>query len=352
MRAYYMIFIVVLFIVFFLQKCTTVNITTSNFLKKSTTKKYPYLEEEPSSESYILERLMGSFTPMITYDASNNYYLLQFAREKFEKRDAKGRLMFSLAYKKDMDYADFSGFVFSEEGVYDFRKKDIFLESFKEIMNKNQEMDDEEWKSLYETFYKKATTVVYGETFSYPDKGFKMYFLIDNEWICLFTPKNRRHYIRGGIAHQDRDLFPAKYETLVLLKDERNNIFSNTVDEDDTHSKAGNDHYTKEYTSRLNIDIVSTWKSGHAETMGLLPIPTAYDELVYYKLNINSEHIKFKESAMNYILGERETYINIYQVPDDYIKNTEVYFLEYKYLSNLHNNRSKGMYIIKNKKNN
>ena len=92
-----MIFIVVLFIVFFLQKCTTVNITTSNFLKKSTTKKYPYLEEEPSSESYILERLMGSFTPMITYDASNNYYLLQFAREKFEKRDAKGRLMFSLA---------------------------------------------------------------------------------------------------------------------------------------------------------------------------------------------------------------------------------------------------------------
>jgi len=55
---------------------------------------------------------------------------------------------------------------------------------------------------------------------------------------------------------------------------------------------------------------------------------------------------------MKYILGERETYINIYQVPDDYIKNTEVYFLEYKYLSNLHNNRSKGMYIIKNKKNN
>lgn len=348
-----MIFIVIFFIVFFLQKCTTVNITTSNFFKKSTTKSYPYLEEEPSSETYTLERLAGSFTPMITYDPSKNFFLLQFAKEKFEKRDAKGRLTFLLPYTEDMDYADFSGFVFSKDGVYDFTKENVFLEAFGQTINENQDMEGEEWKNQYETFYKKAATVVYGETFSHPNKGFRMYFQINNEWICLFTPKDRRHYIRVGIAHHDRDLFQAKYETLVLLKDEKNNIFSNNVRTDETaYLGRENTHYVKKYTPKVDINIVSTWKTGHTETMGLLPIPTAYDELVYYKLNINNERIKFKENAMNYILGERETYINIYQVPDAYIQKTEVFFLEYNYLSNFHDNRSKGMYILKNKNNN
>ncbi|MBW1293986.1 hypothetical protein [Aquimarina litoralis] len=336
-------------IIFLLQSFTFYNITTAKLFKSSEFEEYPFMEEGTSSKNYIMKRMSFSNNrlPTIVYNTEKNFFLVYNYHDKVLKINAEGEEIFSTPLLPGMEFPEYSSFLFTQNEVYDFTQDIVEPEYFKEVINKNQELSLDKWQQVYTKLYKDSSEVLYGESLPHPQSGFLIYCKINGSWIKLYSPKNKKHYIRGGHVHKDRDILPAKFTPLVLLKDIKNNKYSNDWSIDDFDEGRKNlSYYNQKYREKDNISVMSYWKTGQLETA-----PFGFDAIEYYNLTIDGETLKFKESAIKGILGNWIRYIDQYALPIDYEKKSNVLFLRYSYLSNMNFDRSKGVYIIKKKKN-
>ena len=53
-------------------------------------------------------------------------------------------------YTSIFDFANFVPYVFAEKGVYDYSGKRLFYSQFSKIINANNELNNQEFKSIFE----------------------------------------------------------------------------------------------------------------------------------------------------------------------------------------------------------
>lgn len=334
--------IIVGVIIFILQNFTTLNIITSNIFFSKKLKAYPYMENGVFSNNYVLERIKCNLTPRVLYHPENNFFLI-YGHCKIQKRDAYGKQVFVIDYDmNEMGYPEFAPYVFTKHGVLDFTKAHIEKQAYTKIINENQNLTNKDWHKTYNELYKKAEQVIYGNTINY-SPTFGIYYKIDNLWYKLYSLKGKKYDSRGGHITYGKDLLPPKYTPLVLLKDQKRKKYSNYWNEEDVSLYKITEHYSHTYSQTKNLNSSLFYKkSGRIETA-----PFGFDSDKYYKYKIKDDVLKFKEAAVKRFVGGWAEYIHEFQVPDKYKNKTNVVFLHYSYLNNYHDERSRGMYIIR-----
>jgi len=336
--------ITVVVVIFILQNFTTLNIITSNIFFSKKLKAYPYMEDGASSKNYVLEHIKCNLLPRILYHPENNFFLI-YGHCKIQKRDAYGKQVFAIDYNlEDMGYPEFAPYVFTKNGILDFTKTQIEKQAYAKIINKNQDLTEQDWHKTYNELYQKAEQVIYGNTINY-SPTFSIYYQINKLWYKLYAVKGKKYEARGGHIIYGKDLLPPKHTPLVLLKDQKRKKYSNYYDEEDVSLYQLTQHYSHTYSETNNLTSSMLYKkSGRIEGA-----PFGFDSNKYYKYKIKDDKLKFKEAAIKRFVGGWAEYIHEFQVPDKYKNKTDVVFLQYSYLNNYHDGRSFGMYIIRNK---
>lgn len=184
----------ILFIIFILQQCTPLNITSASIFKSSKLEAYPYLKEGVKSDNFTFHRLPGRFPPAITYNAEHNFFLVD-GYQYFKKLDANENEVISIKKGENLTLANFTYYLFSNNGVYDLSEEDIKEVKFSKIINEDRLLGFKAWIKLFDTYYQAARVVVYGEKLPYDKgKGFPVYFKIGKMLNNLTHTCMQKHF--------------------------------------------------------------------------------------------------------------------------------------------------------------
>lgn len=341
--------LILVIILVFIQQCSMINLIPSFVLNKSD---YRYLSEGVSSENYTIEKISDAGYSIITYDTINNYFIVDTNFYQI-KISAEGDSITSiksgfLPYK--------THFVFADSTAHDFSKQKVEAEPFYQIINSQEEkMEKDDWISLFEAYYNKASTVIYSN-----DE--LIYLKINEGWVALHMPIG---YFLGGNYFSERTFenYPgkyAKYNKLIFLKDNKSNTYSDWL----SHSgsvldKLYPDERLKLYTypekaldyPNDKIEKISFHKTDVSETVTYTSIIAQFQGIGYYKLKKENEYVRFKENADKYpfLFFSSDGYLNHYSVPEKFKTKTNVSFIVYSYPSNQNESESQGIYIVKKK---
>lgn len=382
----YSVIISVLLLLVFLDRCTTYNITTNSFFKPNSYKNFKSLIEKPQSENYEIIPVKGTF-PILFDRYKDEYYV---SNDKgLTKYNYLGNIIISddLAnekYTSVFDFANFVPYVFAENGVYDFSGNKLVYIKFSSTLNSQNEIKDNDFKILFEKYYKDAEMVVYdtNSNFDYLKDCYPMYFKIKNNWFLLFSQKGENrftHLLNSNIESDtigqiDFQNFPAKFanKRLMLLKDQKNGIYSaKQIGEkiDDDYLKMYYSQIVKEtkfdYQSLNSIQLISREKDEYYFTGSFLDLPDwiapSFINTAYYKVTYNNENLFFKEKAIKYFSDFKcKNDLYLYELPKDVKTKFKVAFLHYAVdiggTTNDSTNivepiiKHAGLYIIKQKK--
>jgi hypothetical protein len=349
--------IIALLIVFLLQQCTPINITSASAFRSSKFDTYKYLKDGVESENYVMQQLSGHFSPSVTYQAEHNFFILESINSIknkavfcFTKLDSNGNELVTISSEEQMELPEFTHYVFSQTGIYDLSKKEVKEEPFKEIVNQDRLLEPKAWIKLFDEYYKAAQVVIFGgELSNKNNKGFPVYFRIEGQWIKLFTKENelRAYDDEDALKHNYKG-YPAKFTRTFVLKDPRQKTFSNGESEGMIYEK-NMYNYSFKYSHKSKIKSLHFNKELVYDNIAYTTIPILFGGIAYYRLKINGDVLYFKESAIKPLFLPLQNHFHWYILPDAYFKNSDVSFLELKYPSNLNESGSNGLYIIKRK---
>lgn len=338
----------------FIEKCSLINLTTADIFKSKELIEAKGLLDTVQSISYEIVPIDGDF-PILFDSIKNEFYLAN--NKGLTKIDAQGNVMFSSDLSKEkntsvFDFANFTPYVFVENGVYDFSGSKLNYSNFSKILNAKNEMNDFNFKNIFEKYYYDAELVIY-ETGRYIDfnrETYPMYFKINNEWILLFSQENDYRFTHkltldsdDIIGQIDFENFPAKFsnERLMVLKDCKNGIYSTKQVGQKIDDEYLNTYYTQilkeqklDYQTKNEVKLISRKKDEYHFTGSYWDLPdwvcpsflnTAYFELIY-----NNETLLFKEKAVKYYSDFKcKNDLYLYELPKGIRKKNRIAFLDY-----------------------
>lgn len=374
-RTTIMLVILVIFIVMFIEKCSLVNLSTADIFRPKAYKNFKGLPDTIQSPGYEIVSVPGDF-PILFDSIKKEFYL---SNDKgLTKIDAHGNIMFSEDLQKEkytsvFDFANFSPYVFAENGVYDFSGNQLRYTVFSEIHNVKNEISDSDFKSLFEKYYRDAEIVIY-ETSRNVDSErdcFPMYFKIKNQWILLFSQKGDYRFTHqlssdnnDVIGQIDFENFPAKFsdKRLIVLKDYKNGIYSTKQVGTKIDDKYLDTYYTQivkerklNYVTSNKFKLLSYKKESYYYTGGYWDLPDwvspSFINTAYFQLTYNNEKLFFKEKAIKYYIDAKcKNDLYLYELPVNFRKNTKIAFMDYNLDIGGHINDSTGVVdpIIKN----
>lgn len=370
-----MLVIAVIFILLFIEKCSLINLSTADIFRPKAYQNFKGLQDTVQSGDYEIVPIAGDF-PILFDSIKSEFYIAN--NRGLTKIDAQGNVLFSADLLKEkntsvFDFANFSPYVFTENGVYDFSGNELKYEAFSKILNVENELSDGNFKTLFEKYYQEAELVLYGtdRNIDFNRDCLPMYFKIKNQWILLFSQKGDHRFTHqlsldadDIIGQIDFENFPAKFsdKRLMVLKDHRNGIYSTQqvgIKIDDKYLETYFTQILKEqkldYRTANKFELLSYKKESYYYTGSYWNLPkwvvpsflnTAYFELVYYK-----EKLFFKEKVIKHFSNFKcENELYLYEVPVNLRKKTKVAFIDYDLNIGGHVNDSTGVVdpIIKN----
>ena len=146
MKKIYIIFLVLIIsFVAFLDRCTTINITTADVFRPNSYQKFKELPQNPQSQNYEIVLAEGDFP--VLYDSIRNEFYLK-NHQGLSKYDASGNLLISNDLKNEkytsiFDFSNFIPYVFAEKGVYDFSGKKMIFIPFSKVLNYDNELSNQ-----------------------------------------------------------------------------------------------------------------------------------------------------------------------------------------------------------------
>ncbi|WBX78191.1 hypothetical protein PG911_08035 [Tenacibaculum ovolyticum] len=346
-----------LFILIFIQKCTTINITSASIFKKKEYETYNYLKDGVNSEKFQLERISENAYNLIGYDEIGNYFIV-YGDEKITKINSVGEEQFKIDRLGNVSYANFGSYVFTDSEIYDLTQEKIKVTSLNKIIDfSNKELNKEEFFKLMETYYSKASHVIYANVETFSAKNYKVYLKIENEWLGIYISQNKstgiNFYPTGEIVKK----YPEKFKKLLFLKNTVDNVYSTRSSGNEGFSSVPDPVIlTKEddleYPKYKEIKTSFYQKEKTYGTIAYTSIPVSFIGTSYLKLEINKEVFKFKEKGIKSIgvLSSPKHYLSYYVLPEPFINKSQVSFLKLFYPTNIGASGSKGLYIIKPKK--
>ncbi|MEX6625995.1 hypothetical protein [Tenacibaculum salmonis] len=320
------IFLIITFL-FLVQQCTDINLIPAFVLNKSD---YKYLSNNISSKNYVVNRISEYNYSFITYDTINNYFIMDDSYSKI-KIDYKGDIKIKIPHPSgNLPYK--THYVFTDSTICDLSKDRLQMIQYYKKINP----DKHNWFLLFEEYYNKATTVIYGN-------DDKIYLKIKEGWI-LFRTLNGPYLDGEHITEKTLKGYPAKYRKLIYLKDLKSYRYSDWSEER---------YYPEDKIKYLNQKIkkISFKKRGISETFTYTSIISQHFGIEYYKFKKRNEYIRFKESASKYpfIFFKSKRYVSHYNIPEKFKTKTEVSFMDCSYPSNQYESKSDGLYIVKPK---
>lgn len=349
-----MLVIAVIFILLFIEKCSLVNLSTADIFRPKTYQNFKGLQDTVQSGGYEIVPIEGDF-PILFDSIKSEFYIAN--NRGLTKIDAQGNILFSADLLKEkntsvFDFANFSPYVFTEKGVYDFSGNELKYEAFSKILNVENELSDSNFKALFEKYYQEAELVLYGtdRNIDFNRDCLPMYFKIKNQWVLLFSQKGDHRFTHqlsldadDIIGQIDFENFPAKFsdKRLMVLKDHKNGIYSTQqvgIKIDDKYLETYFTQILKEqklnYRTAHKFELLSHKKESYYYTGSYWNLPkwvapsflnTAYFELLYYK-----ERLFFKEKVIKHFSNFKcKNELYLYEVPVNLRKKTKVAFIDY-----------------------
>ncbi|MEO5910131.1 MAG: hypothetical protein ABIP95_04540 [Pelobium sp.] len=378
--------ITVLVILLFMDRCTTYNLTTADVFRSKSLLESKSLTAQPQSENYEIVPLIGDF-PVLYDSVKNEFYLSN--KQGLSKYDHLGNLMFSddLAnekYTSVFDFANYTPYVFAENGVYDFSGSQLIYHKLYEVLNSKNELQDTDFKKTFEKYYQNAELVIYetDRNLEFEQDTKPMYFRIKGKWSLLFSQKGdfRFSHLQNEeletdtIGQIDFKDFPPKFadKRLMVLKDEENGIYATKqIGEiiDDAYLKMYYTQILKEqkfdYKTTDAVELVSRKKEEYYFTGSFIDLPEwvspSFINTGYFKLSYRNENLFFKEKAVKYFKDSKcKNDLYLYELPKHLRSKSKIAFLHYAinvggYTNDSTGNvdpiiKNAGLYLVKPKK--
>lgn len=350
------VIVILVLVLLFVDRCTTFNLTTADIFRPSSYSDFKELPNRPQSKNFEIVPAKGTFP--ILYNASNNEFYLRNG-QGLTKYDARGNVMISNDLSAEeftsvFDFLNFVPYVFAKNGVYDYSGKRLIYSRFSKIMNAENELNDNDFKSIFETNYRNADLVIYDNDRNIEREKdcFPMYFKIKNDWILMFSQKGDyrfSHQQNGDIENDtigqiDFIGFPAKFsnQRLTVLKDAENGIFSiRQLGMEAISDKYLDTYYTQilkerkeDYQTYDNFKLLSYKKDEYYSSGNYFSLPSwvasSFMLTGFFRLTYRNENLYFKEKALKIGAGATiQNDLSIYELPKKFSTKSKVAFLLY-----------------------
>lgn len=374
-------------VLFFVDRCTTINLTTADVFRPSSYQHFKTLVEKPQSKNYEIVPAQGSF-PILYDHLKNEFYLAN--GQGLTKYDAFGNVIISndLSHEKYtsvFDFSNFVPFVFAKNGIYDYSGKKLIYKKFSEIINSDHELNDKDFKSIFESHYRNADLVIYdnNRNLGREDDCFPMYFKIKDQWILMFSQKDDFRFSHQGSNDIENDTigqidylgFPAKLadKRLTVLKDSKNGIFSiSKLGWEAISDKYLDTYFTQilkerkeDYQTDNEFKLLSYKKEDYYSSGNVFSLPKwvspSFMLKGFFELTYNNENLYFTEKALKRSGEEKvQNDLSIYELPKKFRTRSKIAFLLYDLNVGGYMNdstevvepiiKNAGLYLIKPKK--
>ncbi len=361
----------------FVDRCTTINLTTADIFRPSSYNQFKELPEKPQSQNYEIVIAKGDFP--ILYDHFKNEFYLRNG-QGLTKYDALGNVIISNDLSKEsytsmFDFANFVPYVFAKNGVYDYSGNKLIYSKFSQVLNAENEITDKDFKSIFETNYRNADLVIYDTNRNVDSERDcqPMYFKINNDWILMFSQKGDYRFSHQGSNDVKNDTigqidflgFPAKFgdKRLMVLKDAKSGNYSiNQLGKEDISDDYLNTYYTQilkerkiDYSTNDDVKLLSRKKDDYYFTGNPFSLPNwiapSFMNTGFFRLTYNNENLYFKEKAVKMNSDSKvQNDLHIYELPKNYRSKSRLAFLHYSLNVGGYMNDSTGVVepIIKN----
>lgn len=381
------ILIISVIILLFVDRCTTFNLTTADIFRPESYNHFKDLTQKPQSKTYEIVAAKGDFP--ILYDSVENEFYIRNG-QGLTKYDAVGNVIISNDLSKEgytsmFDFANFVPYVFSKYGVYDYSGKKLFYSKFSQILNAENELNDQDFKSIFETNYRNADLVIYDTNRNVDSERDcqPMYFKINNDWILLFSQKGDYRFSHQGSNDVENDTigqidflgFPSKFadKRLMVLKDADSGIYSiNQMGKEDISDDYLKTYYTQilkerksDYSTDDDVKLLSRKKDDYYFTGNPFSLPDwvapSFMNTGFFKLTYQNENLFFKEKAVKMNSDSKvQNDLHIYELPKKFRTKSKLAFLHYSLNVGGYMNdstqivepiiKNAGLYLIKPKK--
>lgn len=342
-------------IVLFLDRCTPVNITTSDVFRDERNNTSQSFSGPMIYDGYEIVPIQGGLP--ILYDTIDNIFYVQNGKGLI-KIDSRGKILLSdsLAHEEitsALNMYNYLPFVFTSKGVYDFSTEQVTFQNIAKDHNKNNELSDATFKTLFEGLYADAEMVVY-ENDNLGDRveRYPMYFYINDQWEVLYAQAGeyRFSHLNYGdleetiVGQIDFKNFPAKFNgrKLVVLKDYKQKVYTtgrDPKDDDffDTYYAVILRERELDYQTGNSLEITSYKKIDYHFTGSYFELPRwvnpSFSVNAYYKLSFYGEDFHFNSSSYKYrgYGGAVKDNINLFQAPKTNKDMPKIAFLLEKY---------------------
>ncbi|MCL5245368.1 hypothetical protein M4I21_06080 [Cellulophaga sp. 20_2_10] len=304
------------------------------------------ITERVHSKNYEITSINGTLP--VLYDSIKNQFYLK-NKSGLTKLDNQGNVMFSddllheKSYISTLDYNNFIPFVFTSKGVYDFSGKELIFMPFEEKLNVKTELNNSNFKSIFEKKYNSADLVIYGNEIGNETTKFRIYFRVDNKWILLLSQKGDYNQFRqpetftkntNPTAQIDYSKFSSKFSNkkLIALKDNQSGFY--TAKERDGNL---NNYFTKNLNEpELDYQTTNEFKMVAVKNKSTYGLPDwmnhTFFKLAYFELNYNNEQLFFKGNTIKYnALANEYTDVDfyLYELPKNMRAKTKVAFIDF-----------------------
>jgi len=338
-------------LIMFLESFTTLNILSTITFNTKKFKTYKYLKEGVSSEQYVIERISDASNQTLLYDTLNNTFMVSNI-VNLKIIDKFGEIINDIKLTDEINVPFRTHYAFGDTFLYDLSLNELKKEYFKEVIKPPKDMSSNEWIDIFKNYYDKASIVIYGNSLTSKENK-RIFFKVDADWILLYM--GGRYHLKGDwwSEHTFKG-YPAKYNKLILLKDQQNKLYADFQDTTDAQVRR---NYGRRFDEKrlkykaLKIKQQAFRKKIIYETIVYTSIPSSVGGTAYYSLKKGKDIIYLKENAVRpvFFLSKVDNYLESYSIPQKFNDKSDISFLKCVYPSNINSSGSKGLYLVKKK---
>lgn len=328
-----------------LERCTTLNVTSPDFLRPAQLNDAPLLKDLSGSASRAIAHISDPYRSHITYDPKGEYFIV--VGREIMKFDRTGRKTFTFANNAASQLPPFSHFIVTPEAVYDLSRTPPLPEPVVQVVNgkKDRNFTLAYWEKSYAEAYAKADTVILASFF--PDLRKQPSFMrIDGQWVLFYTSTSNDKMDVDWELGATIEGFPAKMDRTILLKDPVSGRYAANSDGlRDGEVALPEDALT--YPPLGQLKTLRFDKTYVSEQVAYTPIPIILAGPAWYRLSIGDEAMTFRETGIRHVFGPFESKLSWFILPEPYSAKTDVSFLEFRPTNNIDTEGSDGLYIIR-----
>lgn len=337
--------ILLVLLLFGLERCTTLNIASPVFLRSQALDAAPILKDLTGTARYDVSHVGDPYQAFITYDPKGDFFLTH-GREVL-KFDNLGRKTFAFPMTGESELPRASHFIVMREAVYDLSRPQPVPEPIVQVINGDEDRNYtfESWHRIYSDAYARADRVIQADFLPGLHKQ-PSFMRIDGKWVLFYTSSSNPSLDVDRVQGVTIKDFPPKMDRTILLKDPARGRYAAGIqgagDDGKSLAEAALNYRPLGQLERLRFD-----KTYVSEYFTYTPIPALLAGPAWHRLVIGDEEMTFRETGVREVFGAFESKLRWYILPEPYSAKTAISFLAFRPLNNLDTEGSDGLYIIR-----